>query len=223
MATKPDDLDWMPRWLAGACGGILASLAQGFGQESHLKFLAFMFAGESMKAWELFVGGIVTTVIMMAIASLVAFFSDEKSRRKLFWMGIGAPALIAMMLPGAKSLVHRSDLNLVSPAYAQTSPKPQEGFSVIEGVKMYLGLEEQKYRVVVGSYLSRAEATTMLERVRRAMPDQNVYTADPRANNKFYGVIVGPELPLAEAQRFREEVSQKLNIRDVYLSKYPPI
>ncbi len=60
----------------------------------------------------------------------------------------------------------------------------------------------------------------MLERVNKAIPGTYVFTADPKPNNNFYGVIVGQELPFFEAQKLRDEISEKLNIKDAYLSRY---
>jgi hypothetical protein len=61
----------------------------------------------------------------------------------------------------------------------------------------------------------------MLQRVRKTLPAADVFTADPKSNSNFYGVIVGNELPFSDAQKLRDEISEKLNIKDAYLSRYP--
>jgi hypothetical protein len=61
----------------------------------------------------------------------------------------------------------------------------------------------------------------MLEKVHKALPNITVFTADPRPNNNFYGVIVGQDLQFSEAQKLRDVISDTLDVKDTYLSRYP--
>jgi hypothetical protein len=157
---------------------------------------------------------------------------------KLLWLGVAAPALITTWLGGQYAgdltnqsthqdpVTHQEKHNwipsLITNAYAADGPTVQtNGFWRGAAIVVGIGKDQSRYRVVVGSYPNRVQATEMLEKIHKAVPDVNVFTADPKPNNDFYGVIVGDPLPFPDAEKLRDEISDKLNVKDAYLSRYP--
>jgi hypothetical protein len=96
------------------------------------------------------------------IGALVARFSHETSRRNLFWLGVGAPAILAALAPiaitaitsGSKSILgNHGELFSVSEAFASDADNTgceQPSFSLLQGARTFFGVggDERRYRVV---------------------------------------------------------------------------
>jgi hypothetical protein len=175
---------------------------------------------------------IVLGIILCVIGAIIAAaFQGERHPLKLLWLGVAAPALVTTWLGGQyPGKLDPNDFQthswilptLTTSAFAADADiGDSSGFWRGAKIVFGIGKDQSRYHVVVGSYKTRSEATTMLERVHKVLPNLNVYTAEPKPGNDYYGVIVGPELPFPEAQKLRDEISDKLNIKDAYLSRYP--
>lgn len=221
----------LPRAIWGLLGGAIATASKFLGQDFHW-YRVF----KATKDAEAIDGMFWTYVLLLALlcfigAVVAGAFQGERHPMKLLWLGVAAPALVTTWLGGQSSGDYATNKtgpktwipSLVSNAFAADGPtvSRSDGFWRGAGIVFGVGKDQSKYRVVVGSYPSRAEATAMLERVHKTIPGLNVFTAEPKPGNSFYGVVVGPELPFGDAQKLRDELSDKLNIKDTYLSRYP--
>jgi len=213
------------RALWGILGGAIATVSKFLAQDLH--WYRIFRATKEFEA----IDGMMWTYILLALCLcfiggvVAAAFQGEKHPMKLLGLGVAAPALVTTWLGGqyaadAQNQTKSSWLpSLVSTAYAADMSVQSNGFWRGAGIVFGIGKDQTRFHVVVASYPTRGEATAMLEKVHKLLPDLNVYIAEPRAGNNFYAVIVGSDLPFSEAQELRDEISEKLNVKDTYLSR----
>ena len=210
----------MPRWLAGSFGGVAAAITKYLGQH-HATVLDLFVADKHAAVINYGLGYAVSTPLLMALGALVALFSTDKNRARLFVMGIAAPALVTT-ISGGKAAQVVADLLPVSSAYAQ-SPVPEnpESVSIAQGLRLWFNLTEPKYRVVVGSFKNKTEAALRAEVINKSAPDLGAFVGQKMPNNDFYPVIVGGFVPVSEALRIKERVLKSNLAQDAFLSNYP--
>jgi hypothetical protein len=214
----------------GALGGVIATGSKFIAQD--WQWYRIFKATRELDA----IDGMISSYILLGAilcgigAIVAAAFQGERHPFKLLGLGVAAPALVTTWLggqyPGDLNGTHSGKKSwlpeITTSAFAADGPiASTSDFWKGAGIVFGIGKDQTRYRVVVGSYPSREQAIAMLERVRKVIPDAPVFTADPKPGNNFYGVVVGPELPFNEAQKLRDELSEKLNIKDTYLSRYP--
>lgn len=222
----PEAPDHVPRWLAGAYGGLAISIAQFIGQNSGPKLADFLTHGEWRNSVNLILTTIFGVLVLMALGSLVAFFEDEKLRRKLFLMGVAAPALFAAAAPSVFTLIERKVANLspISIAYAaDKSPdcSARSDFSMFDGLKLFFGASsEPRFRVIVGSYKNEQEAKKLADKISAEDPSLNAFVGRKAPCNEYFAVVVSRYLELTEAKRVLARVSKLKSVEDVYLSPY---
>lgn len=129
----------VPRWIAGACGGLAAAAVKYVGQD-HQRVTEFLAAGQSANAISLGLGYAILVPILMLIGGLVGFFSDEQQRMKLFAMGVAAPALITTWANGIKVDLTKA---VPAPAAAEARELAAPSPSVLNGVRMFFGYRPQ--------------------------------------------------------------------------------
>ena len=205
-AVEQGNMDHVPRWLAGAAGGVAAALAKFVGQ--HMDVVSQQIAiGSYATAINYGLGYLFGVPFLMALGALAVFF-DEQSRSRLFVLGIAAPALFTTLSSG-KSIQAAADLFSVTPAYAQTQLVTKtENVSVVEGIKLFLNLSqpEPRYRVVVGSFKDRTAAALRAEVIRKEAPTLSVFVGERQPENEFYPVVVGGYVTLTEALKIQDGV-----------------
>ena len=226
LGGTPEAPDHVPRWLAGAYGGLAISIAQFIGQSSGPKLADFLTHGEWRNSVNLILTTIFGVAVLMALGSLVAFFEDEKLRRKLFLMGVAAPALFAAAAPSVFTLIdrHVASLSPISIAYASDkSPEcsPRTEFSIFDGLKLFFGAaSEPRYRVIVGSYKNEQDAKKLADKITAEDPSFHAFVGRKAPCNDFYAVVVSQYLELTEAKRVLARVSKLKTVDDAYLSPY---
>jgi hypothetical protein len=215
-------LDHIPRWCAGACGG-LATLLTKFLSE-HAETVSHLVSdGNYVTAMNYGLGYAVYAPFLIGLGALVAVFSDEPNRRKLFYLGMVAPALITIVLNGRTAQKALGEIG-VAKAYAQTTSVQTipDKLSVIEGLKLVLNFKdpEPKFRVVVGSYKSQTEAALKAETIKKENPKLSlqVFVGDRAPGNEYYPVVVGGYLSLNEAISLQESVQKLKAVEGSYLS-----
>ncbi len=166
------------------------------------------------------------------IGALVARFSHERSRRNLFWIGVGAPAILAALAPvaitaitsGSKSILgHHGEL-LLSQAYASDGDRcdQRSGFSLLQGAKTFFGVsDERRYYVVVGSFKNPNDAAKLVAKVNAEDPTIHAFVGNPAPCNPNYAVIASPLLPADEAKRVQDRVLKLDSVDGAFLSPYP--
>jgi hypothetical protein len=219
-----DHLSHIPRWLAGASGGLAISIAQVVGQGHGPKLADFITHGEWRNAMTLILTTLFGITILMALGSLVALFEDEDSRRKLFLMGVAAPALFTAAMPSVFAVVERkvSELAPISTAQAAENTSCDQGgtLSWVDGLKLFFGADEPRYRVIVGSFKSPSDATALVAKVNTEDPSLHAFVAQPAPCNPYYAVVASPYLPAAEAKRVQDHVLKLESVSGAFLSPY---
>jgi hypothetical protein len=211
------------RWLAGAAGGLAAAIAQIIGQNLGPKLADYMAHSEMTSAMTLIDTALFGIVVLMILDSLVAFFEEEENLRKLFWMGVAAPALFTAAMPSVFGVIERhTELAFISSAYAAENPScdPQGNLTWIEGVKLFFGASEPRYRVVVGSFKDQIEAAKLVAKVNAEDPTVHAFVGQPAPCSPFYAVVASPYLPADEAKRAQERLLQLNSVSGAFLSPY---
>jgi hypothetical protein len=227
MAGEEDDpLAHVPAWLAGALGGAVASLAQFIGGPAN-DCLAHFFWGDWRDAMRLFAVFLFATSLLMLAGALVGFFvqSRTRSRWTIFLSGATATAIVTMALPGIKPLINKIAEVTVSSAYASddltvcsdTSARASS-VSFGQGLKAFFGLDEPRYRVVVGSFKNQGEGTSLANRIKSADPTLKAYVGERAPCNEYYPVIVSDYVSAPEAKRIQEKVLKLGFVAGAFLS-----
>jgi hypothetical protein len=226
VGEEPEAPDHIPRWLAGAYGGLAIAIAQFIGQNSGPKLADFLTHGEWLNSMNLILTTIFGVLVLMVLGSLVAFFENEKLRRKLFLMGVAAPALFAAAAPSVFTLINRqvAELSPISVAYAAdkaTDCNPRASFSILDGLKLFFGATgEPRYRVIVGSYKSEQEAQKLADKINTEDPSLNAFVGKKAPCNDYFAVVVSQYLELTDAKRVLARVSKLNSVDDAYLSPF---
>lgn len=142
-----DHLLHIPPWRSGAEGGFAFAIIQIIGQGQ--KFADAIISGDTVRFMEILVMAILVLIGYPIIGGLVARFSHEKSRRNLFWIGVGAPAILAALAPvaitaitsGSKSILgQRGELAPISVAHAAdigNECDQKQSFSLLQGARIF--------------------------------------------------------------------------------------
>jgi hypothetical protein len=89
-----------------------------------------------------------------------------------------------------------------------------------EGVKLFFGADEPRYRVVVGSFKNPEDATKLVEKINAADPTIHAFVAKPVLCNPFYAAVASQYLPPTEAKRVQERVLKLDGVEGAFLSPY---
>jgi hypothetical protein len=225
MSDIEPHLAHIPRWFAAACGGIATSAAQFVGQSQAPKLAGYVVRWELSNMGILFLTFIIGTAFFMLLGSLAGVFSSEESRAKLFWLGVGAPALFAVALPAAGSLIDKTKLSgLVAPAYAAESsvaPCPDyRQLTLSKSLKSFFGLDNPQYRVVVGSFKSDVDASLLAKQINDGTPSLKASVVGKAPCNDHYAVTVGDGayFSLEKAKSLQSHALEVEGVTGAYLS-----
>jgi hypothetical protein len=214
-----DHMAHLPRWLAGACGGIAACLAQCLGQNQAQTIAGYIGHAEWTNAGIQLMAIFIGLLILMALASLVAVFSNEQNRQKLFAMGVAVPALATTAFPGVQHFAQ-----VFTPAYAAESTQSscdQSGqITLGKGLKSFFGIDDPRYRVVVGSFKKIDDAKALAAKVNADDPSAKATVGEKAPCNDFYPVAVGngDYFSVDQAKRLQSKVLQYDSVNGAYLS-----
>jgi hypothetical protein len=169
---------------------------------------------------------LIGTSLFCLLGSLAGIFSDEKSRAKLFWLGVGAPALFAVALPGAGGLIEKGGrAALFSSAYASELAIPvtcsdADNLTLSKGLKSFFGLEDLRYRVVVGSFKKIDDAKIFAGKVNAEDPTIKAVVGEKAPCSDFYSVIVnnGEFVSPEYAKQIQSKVLKFDSVNGAFLS-----
>lgn len=221
--AESDHISGVVRCIIGALGGIAAAGSKYLGQD-HSYYLRMLDQGNQVKIDNLLQGYYVMVPILMIVGAIIAWAASEDNRMKLLTMAVSAPAIITTLAGGETTATKWAFDMLASPAYAQgavqtTVAKP----SVADGIKLWFGIgkDEQRYRVVIGSYKSEGAAVAKAAEANKLLdPTLKAVVGDKKLFNDYYPVIVGGYASYPAARALRAKVSEKLETDDVYLSPF---
>lgn len=228
----------LKRILVGAVAGFAAALVK-YWAHDHADFVAVMIRPEDRVQipWIL-VGYAIGATVLLILGALAAWISAENSLAKLFVIGLSAPSLFSSGIPKApkpiidpKPVIEKraiievprsatiSGIFFIAAAHAQTRDEPcisshpiQKGFYIFFGV-------QEKYRVVVGSFSSRAQAVARAKAINDEDPTLKATVGLRHCDSSFYPVVVGEPLAIEEARRLLERARKIKSVEpDSFLS-----
>lgn len=208
------------RCAIGAIGGVAAVATKYLGQD-HAYFLRLLDLEQYIKINNLWLGYYIMTPLLMFLGAVVAWAVDENNRLKLLAIAVAAPALITTWAGGATSS-SKFAFELIGIAHAQPSPTNNVSVSVGESLKLWFGIgrDDQKYRVVAGSFKSPEEASILASKINAESPGLNAYVGQRAPGNPYYAVVVSGYLPYSEAKIVQEKVMKLNAVPDAYLSPF---
>ena len=214
----------------GLLGGLTAVVSKFIAQDLHFVRISID-TRQTEQLYGMVASYALLTIGLCFLGIVLAIASKESSEMKLLAIAVSAPALITTWLGGATPDTTGATKHVVeiimpisSAAAAETTvEKPQattsgfwEGFKIPFGI----GKDEQRYRVIVGSFKDPAAAAAKAEQINKIDPSLKATVGDKRLFNDFYPVVVGGYAVYPEARALKDKVSEKLDTDDVYLAPY---
>jgi hypothetical protein len=223
----------------GGFAGVVAALVK-YISHDHPHILELIELDQQSKIPELMIGYAGGAVILFVLGAVAVWWSSETdSLRKMFAIGLSAPALFASALPTTApqgSIPVEADHKkaswiierIISSAYAQQgSYKPDciGDNAYVKGFKLFLGMKEniQGYRVVIGSYLNPADAAAKVKAVNAEDPTLNASVGLRRCDNDYTPALVGPPIipSLDDAKKLAAKANKLDVVSDVFISPVP--
>jgi hypothetical protein len=223
----------------GGFAGIVAALVK-YISHDHPHILELIELGQQSKISQLMVGYLGGTCILFVLGAVAVWWSSEtESVRKMFAIGLSAPALFASALQtpapqgpipvdGAQKKGSWIIEQIIPSAYAQQGnykPDCIGDSAYLKGFKLFLGLREntQGYRVVVGSYLNPADAAKKAAAINAEDPSLNATVGIRRCDNNYTPVIVGsPTIAsLDDAKKIAAKANKLDAVSEVFISPVP--
>jgi hypothetical protein len=174
-----------------------------------------------------------SAVVFMILGAVAVLYSAVDNIRKMFAIGLSAPALLATGLSGdtAPQLIHPEKTGwfleqIISPAYAQTVSSPEcvgDG-PFFKGLKQFWGWRDSivGYSVVVGSYKEPAQAAAKVAAVNAEDSSMKAHVGPRRCDNDYYPVVVGDMATSLEQAKKLQAKAENLNaVEDAYISPVP--
>ena len=169
---------------------------------------------------------LVATTLLMVAGALVGYFmqSRTQSRWTIFLAGTTATAIVTMALPGLRPLLNKLADVSISSAYAAEDhlgcSAELNKVSFGEGLKAFFGLDEPRYRVVVGSFKKPDDGSALVNKIKAADPTLQAFVGQKMPCNEYYPVIVSDYVKASEAKKIQEQVLKLDFIPGAYLSPY---
>jgi hypothetical protein len=219
----------------GGFAGIVAALVK-YISHDHAHILQLIEMEQQSKIPQLMVGYLGGAAVLFTLGAVAVWWSSEiESIRKMFAIGLSAPALLAAAVPPTGQLPTILPepkkagwlIEQVMPsAYAQQSnwtPDCIGDSAFLKGFKLFWGQRENTvgYRVVVGSFLSPADAAAKAKAINAEDPSMNAKVGPRRCDNDYYPVVVGNVTSLEDAKKQATKANNLNSISDVFVSPVP--
>jgi hypothetical protein len=186
-------------------------------------------------SWEAYIPGLAVfyvglLIVLCLIGAILAVASEENQKMKLLAIAVSAPAIITTWLGGAKADTSTTAKVITGWVIPITSASAQgtsnqfgsdsnsgfwSGFKIPFGI----GKDEQRYRVIAGSFQNTADAERKVEEIKQL--GVKAFVGNPMPGNPYFPVVVSDYLPYPEAAKIKDQVNKLLSINDAYLSPYP--
>lgn len=215
-------LKHVPAWRAGAGGGAVASIGQFIGTTFN-DCITHLFAAEyhiaMIQVGTFLIGG----SIMALAGALISYFMQARTQNRwaLFLAGAAFTSMGTTALPGINKLIKRVDIAPISVAYAAEQNQCDDiTNSLVISLKQFFGLDENGYRVVVGSFNNLRDAQNFADKLNTEDSSLKAFVGDRAPCNEFYPVIVGPSATtLDQAKNIQAKVLKLQSVPGAFISR----
>jgi hypothetical protein len=127
-----------------------------------------------------------------------------------------------MALPAIKPVLKRVDLAPISAARAAENSEcvSRSNLTIGKGLKIFFGLDDPQYRVVVGSFKKVDDANALAAKVNAEDPAIKASVFGKAPCNDYYAVTVGGGafLPIEQAKKLQSKALDIDGVPGAYLS-----
>lgn len=219
----------------GALAGLVASVVK-YWSHDHAKVVAWIDRQQMDQIFNFSVGYCLGLAVLVFLGAISAWIVKENDFRKMFWVGLSAPALFAAGIPAQQQVnpIVKSSafFSPISVAEAQPAamradaPPPCVGDSAFtKGWKTFWGVQPEQsdtFTVVAGSFTDFSTAQAKARQLNDANNLGMKARVGPRAcSSAYYPVIIGDALPADEARKVLAKVIKATGVEDAYLSPGP--
>jgi hypothetical protein len=224
------------RLFMGALAGFVASVVKYWSQD-HIKVVGFIERQQMDQFMTFSLGYCLGLAVLVFLGAISAWIVKEQDFRKMFWVGLSAPALLAAGIPTPSHIAPSpivkqgvSDLSLISVARAQGSTKfdgPGEcvgDTAFTKGWKTFWGIQPDRsdtFQVVAGSFTDVAAAQAKVRQLNADNPGLKARVGARACSSAYYPVFVSDPLPAEEARKALARAIRATGIEDAYLSPGP--
>jgi len=215
-------LKHVPAWRAGAGGGAVASIGQFIGttfNDCITHFFAADYHLAMIQVGTFLIGG----SIMALAGAVIAYFMQAKTQNRwaLFLAGAAFTSMGTTALPGINKLIKRVEIAPISVAYAAEQNQCDDiPSSLVISLKQFFGLDENGYRVVVGSFKNSKDAQNFADKLNTEDSSLKAFVGDRAPCNEFYPVIVGPSATtLDQARNIQAKVLKLQSVPGAFISR----
>jgi SPOR domain len=209
----------------GLLGGSAAVVSKFIAQDLHFVRISID-TRQTEQLYGMMASYALLTIGLSFLGIVLAIASRENSEMKLLAIAVSAPALITTWLGGAIPDTQKHAAlflwPITSAEAAEQTAKQSSASAFWEGFKIPFGIgkDEQRYRVIIGSFKDPAIAAAKADQVNKIDPSLKASVGDKRMFNDYYPVVVGGYAVYPEARALKDKVADKLGIDDVYLAPY---
>jgi hypothetical protein len=170
---------------------------------------------------------------LLFLGAVSSWIAQEYDFRKMFWIGLSAPALFAAAIPPA-STGHIDpniktgwfhNLSPIGVAEASETERQCVGDTpFVKGVKIFFGVEPppaEKFSVIAGSYKDPRIAQEKAKAINNENPTLKARVGIRACSSEYFPVVVGDALPPDEARKVMTKTLKLDAVEDAYLSPGP--
>jgi hypothetical protein len=222
----------LQRLFMGALAGVTASVVK-YWSHDHTTVIDLIMNQKMDQLGSFWSGYGIGLAVLLFLGAISAWIFREYDFRKMFWVGLSAPSLLAAGIPPVPNQAQHSDIRgslidylaPISSARADdNSIKCVGDDAFTKGVKTFFGVPPQrsdKYTVIVGSFKDTKPAQDKIKQINSEEPALKARIGIRSCSSDWIPVVVGDPLPLDEAKKVLLRVENLDSVSDAYLSPGP--
>jgi hypothetical protein len=231
--TSPDPVAvHLQRLFMGALAGVTASVVK-YWSHDHATVVDLIMNQKMDRLGSFWSGYSIGLAVLLFLGAVSSWIFREYDFRKMFWVGLSAPALLAAGIPalptdGSRPAIRSGLINYFSPvasAWAEDGTVKCVGDDAFtKGVKTFFGVPAQrsdKYTVIVGSFKDTKPAQEKIKQINSEEPALKARLGVRSCASDWIPVVVGDPLPLDEAKKVLLRAENLDSVSDAYLSPGP--
>jgi hypothetical protein len=216
----------------GALAGVTASVVK-YWSHDHATVIDLIMTQKMDRLGSFWSGYSIGLAVLLFLGAISAWIFREYDFRKMFWVGLSAPSLLAAGIPSVPNTGSHPDVRAALINYFSPITAARADDSVVKcvgddaftkGVKTFFGVPPQrsdKYTVIVGSFKDAKPAQEKIKQINSEEPSLKARLGIRSCASDWIPVVVGDPLPLDEARKVLYRVENLDSVSDAYLSPGP--